>query len=222
VEVPVMAGPQDLAAGGDRVRASHADREQVIGTLKAAFVQGRLAKDEFDLRIGQALASRTYGDLAAVVSEVPTEPAEARPLPKLARAHTKTPEGKVLVRGGAGGAIAIAAVIMAAGATGSDAVATLALVMLWGYILFLLIATCGAIDSRLEQRRVRKQMPPGPGRHALEAGRRGTGHDPVSPGHRTDQTRTDLRANSSRPGRPHSSGPSARAPRGVRPVPGAV
>jgi hypothetical protein len=58
-----MTGPGDeIAAGaGDhgRLRAAHADREQVIGTLKAAFVQGMLAKDEFDARVGQALASRT-------------------------------------------------------------------------------------------------------------------------------------------------------------------
>ena len=51
-----MAGPgYEIAAGaGGRghLRASHADREQAIGTLKAAFVQGMLAKDEFDLRVG--------------------------------------------------------------------------------------------------------------------------------------------------------------------------
>ena len=46
------AGGRDSSrgAGRDHLRASHADREQVIGTLKAAFVQGMLAKDEFDLR----------------------------------------------------------------------------------------------------------------------------------------------------------------------------
>ncbi len=55
-----------VAVGCGHLRASHADREQVVGTLKAAFVQGRLTKDEFDARIGQALASRTYADLAAV------------------------------------------------------------------------------------------------------------------------------------------------------------
>ena len=59
-----MAGPEDeIAAGaGGRgyLRASHADREQVIETLKAAFGQGRLTKGEFDLRVGQAFAARTY------------------------------------------------------------------------------------------------------------------------------------------------------------------
>ena len=36
-----MSGPQDLAAAGcDRLRAGHADRERVIEALKGAFVQG--------------------------------------------------------------------------------------------------------------------------------------------------------------------------------------
>src|SRR5260370_16188531 len=66
----VMAGPgeEKAAAAADRghLRASHADREQVIDTLKAAFVQGRLTKDEFDARIGQAFASRAYAELVPV------------------------------------------------------------------------------------------------------------------------------------------------------------
>ena len=57
--------------GRGHVRASHADREQVIDVLKTAFVQGRLAKDEFDARVGQAFASRTYADLAAVTADLP-------------------------------------------------------------------------------------------------------------------------------------------------------
>jgi hypothetical protein len=43
----------------------------VIGTLKAAFVQGRLVRDEFDLRVGQALAPRTYAELAALTADLP-------------------------------------------------------------------------------------------------------------------------------------------------------
>ena len=76
-----MAGPGDElgAAGRGHLRASHADREQVIGTLKTAFVQGMLAKDEFDLRVGQTLASRTYADLAAVTADLPAGLAAAPP-----------------------------------------------------------------------------------------------------------------------------------------------
>lgn len=78
-----MAGPGDeIAAGtGGRgyLRASHADRDQVIETLKAAFVQGRLDRDEFDLRVGQALASRTYAELAAVTADIPAGLAAVQP-----------------------------------------------------------------------------------------------------------------------------------------------
>jgi Domain of unknown function (DUF1707) len=70
-----MAGPGDkTAAGGGslgHLRASRADREQAIDLLKAAFVQERLTKDEFDLRVGQLLASRTYAELAALTADIP-------------------------------------------------------------------------------------------------------------------------------------------------------
>jgi Domain of unknown function (DUF1707) len=62
-----------------RLRASHADREQVIHTLKDAFVQDRLTKDEFDARVGHALASRTHADLAALTADLPAGPPAARP-----------------------------------------------------------------------------------------------------------------------------------------------
>ena len=78
-----MAGPGDEIAAGPggrgHLRASHADREQVIGTLKAAFVRGMLAKDEFDLRVGQTLAARTYADLAALTADLPAGLAAAKP-----------------------------------------------------------------------------------------------------------------------------------------------
>jgi Domain of unknown function (DUF1707) len=78
----VTAWPEDekaaAAVGRGHRRASHADREQTIDTLKIAFVQGRLTKDEFDARIGQALASRTYAELATVTADIPAGLAGAR------------------------------------------------------------------------------------------------------------------------------------------------
>jgi Domain of unknown function (DUF1707) len=62
----------------------------VIGMLKAGFVQGMLAKDEFDLRVGQAFASRTYAELAAVTADLPAGLAGARP-PQPARARGGQP-----------------------------------------------------------------------------------------------------------------------------------
>src|SRR5205809_5745427 len=70
--VPVMTGPEDPAAAGrDRLRAGHADREQVIEALKDAFVQGRLTRDELDTRAGQALIARTRAELAALTADIP-------------------------------------------------------------------------------------------------------------------------------------------------------
>jgi hypothetical protein len=78
-----MVGSGDGLAGGaasrGRLRASDADREQVIDVLKAAFTQGRLAKDEFDRRVAQALASRTYADLDALTTDLPAGPAAVQP-----------------------------------------------------------------------------------------------------------------------------------------------
>ena len=67
---PGDQGAADAAARG-RLRASHADCEQVINVLKAAFVQGRLAKDELHARVDQTFASRTYAELAAITADLP-------------------------------------------------------------------------------------------------------------------------------------------------------
>jgi hypothetical protein len=71
-----MTGPdgEDAAARGS-LRAAHADREQVIAVLKAAFVQGRLTKDELEARAGQAFAAKTYAELATLTADIPALPA---------------------------------------------------------------------------------------------------------------------------------------------------
>jgi hypothetical protein len=53
----------------------------VIDMLKAAFVQGRLTWDEFDMRVGQALAARGYARLAALTADIPAGLTGARPRP---------------------------------------------------------------------------------------------------------------------------------------------
>jgi hypothetical protein len=77
-----MTGPQDPAAAGrDRLRAGHADRDQVIGILKDAFVDGSLTRDEFDARTDLALAARICADLAALIADLPPAPAWPAPAP---------------------------------------------------------------------------------------------------------------------------------------------
>ena len=63
-------------ADGDfgRLRASNTDRERAVDVLKAAFAEGRLTKDEYDDRIANVFASRTYADLAALTSDLPAGP----------------------------------------------------------------------------------------------------------------------------------------------------
>jgi hypothetical protein len=80
----MTTGPgADVAAGRGHLRASDADREQVIEVLKAAFAHGGLVKDEFEARIGQTFVSRTYADLAGVTAGL----ARAGPDRKPARAQ---------------------------------------------------------------------------------------------------------------------------------------
>ena len=79
----MITGPGDekaaAVAGHGRRRASRAAREQAIDALKAAFVQGRLTKDELDARIGPTFAARTCAELAAVTADLPARPAAPQP-----------------------------------------------------------------------------------------------------------------------------------------------
>ena len=72
-EIAVRAGALD------RPGVTHFDRVQVIGTLKAAFGQGRLTEDECDARAGQAAAAQTRAELAALIADIPAGSAAARP-----------------------------------------------------------------------------------------------------------------------------------------------
>jgi Domain of unknown function (DUF1707) len=77
--------------GRGHLRASDADREQVIDTLKAAFVQGRLTRDQLSVRAGQALVSRTYAELAAATDSIPARPSGAVKSPVLPAGRTRKP-----------------------------------------------------------------------------------------------------------------------------------
>jgi hypothetical protein len=81
-EATLMAWPaRDMAAGEDRgrLRTSHADRDRVVETLKAAYVYGLVTKEEFDTRVGQTLAARTYAELSAITADIPAGLAPAPP-----------------------------------------------------------------------------------------------------------------------------------------------
>jgi hypothetical protein len=67
----VVPSPPDL-------RASDAEREDVVAHLREQAAEGRLTVDELDERSERAYAARTVGELAELVADLPP-PARARP-----------------------------------------------------------------------------------------------------------------------------------------------
>jgi Domain of unknown function (DUF1707) len=53
------------------LRASDSDREQIVERLHVATTEGRLRADELDERVGAAFSARTYGELDALVADLP-------------------------------------------------------------------------------------------------------------------------------------------------------
>jgi hypothetical protein len=53
------------------IRASDADRDRVAARLHQAAVEGRLLAHELEDRMARTLRARTYGDLDAVVDDLP-------------------------------------------------------------------------------------------------------------------------------------------------------
>ncbi len=152
-----MTGPADkntAAVARGRLRAAHADREHVVGTLKAAFVQGRLTKDELDLRIGQTFAARTYAELARLTADVPAGLVAAAPPHKTAPARGRPPMNNA-VKSGICVAIALVTLVLTTYATGGQAL----FVFVPLYSVALLVAAAQVLDSR-HQKRSRGQLPP--------------------------------------------------------------
>ena len=222
----MTAKPGDgIAAAGDRgdgrLRASRADREQVVELLKAAFVEDRLTKDELDTRVGQALASQTYADLAAVTADLPASPTAAGPpsMPARTLAKAALRSGMCVLT-----AFAIVGVVALTNAQGSATIFLAFFSVVASVIAASGFLGYGVVDA-WQEHRLRGQLPPRPGRDGggLKGGRpSSTGHDPALPGARPDQTRTDMRTDSARPGRPCPTGRSTWVPRGVRSIPDAV
>jgi anti-sigma factor RsiW len=128
-EIPARKG------GHGHLRASHADRERVIDTLKAAYVYGLVTKDEFDERASQTFAARTYAELALITADIPAglaaAPSPLRPAPAEANlpvsAHLGAGERAVVAAAVLAGLAFIAALfagnpvagLLALGGTGS-------------------------------------------------------------------------------------------------------
>ena len=224
-----MAGPGDeiaaRTAGHGQFRASQADREQAIEVLKTAFVEDRLTKDEFDLRVDQALASRTYAELAAVTGDLHASPAAAEPT---AAGSPSTP-ARTLAKAAQRSGVCMLAAFAMVGVVALTEAEGLAAFLASCFVVSAIIAASGflgyGVVDAWQEHRSRRQLPPRPGRNrgGLEGGRpSSTGRDLALPRAHPDQTRVDLRIH--RPGRDrrHPPGRGSRAPRGTRLIPGAV
>jgi hypothetical protein len=187
-----MAGPGDQmaagAAGRGPMRASHADREQVIEALKDAFAHSRLTKDELDARAGRALAARTCAELAALTAGLPPARAASGPALPLAPVRRR-PLARAAARSGGCLALAAAAVgasfILDPGGPGADRPWAGLMVLLAQYAAIAAVwILWSGVTTSVQQRRSGRQLPPrpGPGGHARDGGRRGgTGRGPVPP-----------------------------------------
>ncbi len=147
----MTTGPgDDVAAGRGHLRASDADREQVIEVLKAAFAHGGLVKDEFEARIGQTFGSRTYAELADVTAGL----ARAQSVRKPARAQV----------GKAAGCCAFGIVLPALLAVAIvPGPVTVRAAVTTTVVIYLLFWVCGAsmmLASR-PPKRSRRPLPPG-------------------------------------------------------------
>jgi hypothetical protein len=88
------------AVSGEELRASHADRDQVVELLRVAAGDGRLSPEELDDRLERALTARTYAELAALTADLPATPGAAV-VPPGAAAAVATPKdlARIHVRG---------------------------------------------------------------------------------------------------------------------------
>jgi hypothetical protein len=162
------------AAAVDRghLRASHADREQVIAMLKAAFVQGRLTKDELEARAGQTFAARTYAELAAITADLPAG-LIAAPRPRgSAPVRARRPRPPMVA-----GAVLILpppAILAAAYLTGSDQMAKVFLLIVPWYFVAWIVAGAQML-ANWHDKRSHGQPPPRRGQRGrgLEGGQDG-------------------------------------------------
>jgi hypothetical protein len=155
------------AEGDSNLPVSHVGREQVLDALKTAFVHGWLAKDEFDLRVGQVLAA--YAELDAVTADIPTGLTTAQPPETIRKSHNK----KLIQRGtaaGAGASVALTAT-MAVAARGNPVISLVVVGLVGVFVAGLLAGLLTLVSWVLEMvssRRPSLGPPAGPGGTAAQ------------------------------------------------------
>jgi Domain of unknown function (DUF1707) len=75
------------AMGRDEMRAADADRQAVADKLKTALDEGRLDLHEYDERLQQAYAAKTYGDLDRLLTDLPVVAPQPATTPAIRHDH---------------------------------------------------------------------------------------------------------------------------------------
>jgi hypothetical protein len=205
------------------------DRERAIELLKVAFTQDRLTRDELDIRVGLALSSRTYAELADLTIDIPAEPAAAEraaePAGTPARTLARAAQRAGICMLAALALFGVIALTNAGNLLGPAFICLVAAVIAAsGFLGY------GVVDA-WQQWRPRGQLPPRPrrdvrgfggGRPGTRPGRPGSaGHHPALPQDRPDEACADVQTHRSRLGRPRSPASGAWASRSILPLPGA-
>jgi hypothetical protein len=117
------------------LRASDADREQVAERLRQATAEGRLSALELEERLGAVFSARTYGELDAVVADLPRREVSERrrPVRTLAMLRSMPPVALIVV-------VPLTLMVVAV----AVAVAT----MVFSLWVVLFVLTCGAFGHR--------------------------------------------------------------------------
>ena len=157
----MTTGPVDpvdtVAAGRGRLRASDADRERALETLKAAFTHGRLSRDQLDVRAGRALLARTYAELTAATADIPAPPRPWRapdwPPPALTAPPARKPANHWAFKCALGLAtVSLPVMIAAALHDRSQDLFSASVVLIMAYVMAMVIAAANVVAARFEDR----------------------------------------------------------------------
>jgi uncharacterized membrane protein len=85
---PQFPGPRGLSHMHASLRAADADREQLVDVLKGAFAEGRLSQDEYTQRMERAYTAKTYGELAVLAADLPSQVPPGYPAYQPARTNS--------------------------------------------------------------------------------------------------------------------------------------
>lgn len=143
------------------LRASDADREQLVDELEQHAIDGRLTTDEFEQRTGQAYEAKTVGELAALRRDLPATP-RGQTLTRRQRRSDLTKRMLQETGGSAGLFVLCTAIWLVSGASGQFwpvwvlVIVALSLVRN-GWALYGPGADLDAVEADLDARRERRR-----------------------------------------------------------------